>query len=80
MAVNMRLGMGGRNDRRTRHTRSSRQAMGSAKYLADGDPRTSAHGFGVTVHPEALAEPLRRAPRITVVDSTPGYRWTSFAT
>jgi protein gp37 len=34
------------------------QAMGQAKYQADGDPRTSGPGFGVSVHPRALAEPL----------------------
>jgi hypothetical protein len=34
------------------------KAMGQAKYQTDGDPRTSGPGFGVTVHPEALLEPL----------------------
>lgn len=30
-----------------------------AKYRADGDPRTSGPGFGLAVHPDVLAEPLR---------------------
>jgi protein gp37 len=34
-------------------------AMGNAKYQADGDPRTSGPGFGVTVHPGTLALPFR---------------------
>src|ERR1039458_4015856 len=32
--------------------------MGQAKYQADGDPRTSGPGFGVTIHPETLTIPL----------------------
>lgn len=35
------------------------KAMGQAKYQNDGDPRTSGPGFGLTVHPDALGEPLR---------------------
>jgi len=31
-----------------------------AKYQTDGDPRTSGPGFGVALHPHALAEPLQR--------------------
>lgn len=38
------------------------KAMGSRKYQADGDPRTSGPGFALTVHPDTLGEP---------------YRWTS---
>lgn len=34
------------------------KAMGSAKYQADGDPRTSDPGFGVTTHLDTLG--LRR--------------------
>lgn len=34
--------------------------MGQAKYQADGDPRTSGPGFGLTVHPDTLDIPLRR--------------------
>jgi protein gp37 len=33
------------------------KAMGQAKYQADGDPRTSGPGFGLTVHPDALRLP-----------------------
>ncbi len=44
--------------------------MGQAKYQRDGDPRTSGPGFGVTVHEDALAEPLRwRKPRKVFVNS-----------
>lgn len=46
------------------------KAMGSAKYQADGDPRTSGPGFGVTVHEAALRIPERwRAPRVIFVNS-----------
>jgi protein gp37 len=46
------------------------KAMGQPKYQHDGDPRTSGPGFGVTVHPDALLEPLRwRKPRRVFVDS-----------
>ncbi|MEV0650118.1 phage Gp37/Gp68 family protein [Phytomonospora sp. NPDC050363] len=46
------------------------KAMGSEKYQQDGDPRTSGPGFGVTVHPGALEEPLRwRKPRVVFVNS-----------
>jgi protein gp37 len=46
------------------------KAMGSAKYQVDGDPRTSGPGFGVTVHPGALGEPLRwRRPTVVFVNS-----------
>src|ERR1035437_8801277 len=45
-------------------------AMGSAKYQNDGDPRTSGPGFGVTTHPSSLHEPLRwRSPRVVFVNS-----------
>lgn len=33
------------------------KAMGSPKYQADGDPRTSGPGFGITVHHAALRQP-----------------------
>jgi protein gp37 len=33
------------------------KAMGQAKYQVDGDPRTSGPGFGLTLHPDALALP-----------------------
>jgi protein gp37 len=46
------------------------KAMGQPKYQHDGDPRTSGPGFGVTLHPDALVEPLRwRKPRKVFVDS-----------
>jgi protein gp37 len=46
------------------------KAMGQAKYQHDGDPRTSGPGFGVTLHPDTLLEPLRwRKPRKVFVDS-----------
>lgn len=46
------------------------KAMGSAKYQADGDPRTSGPGFGVTLHPGALGVPYRwRTGRLVFVDS-----------
>ncbi|MGB3687085.1 MAG: phage Gp37/Gp68 family protein [Ornithinimicrobium sp.] len=46
------------------------QAMGSEKYQNDGDPRTSGPGFGVTIHPRALAQPLKwRAPKTVFVNS-----------
>jgi protein gp37 len=46
------------------------KAMGSAKYQNDGDPRTSGPGFGVTVHKDALTEPLRwRKPKKVFVNS-----------
>jgi protein gp37 len=45
------------------------QAMGSAKYQADGDQRTSGPGFGVTCHPGELASMLRTLGRS---------RWTVF--
>ena len=44
--------------------------MGAEKYQNDGDPRTSGPGFGVAVHPQALALPYRwRQPRLVFVDS-----------
>jgi protein gp37 len=46
------------------------KAMGQAKYQLDGDPRTSGPGFGVTVHPDTLTEPLTwRKPRTVFVNS-----------
>jgi protein gp37 len=44
--------------------------MGSAKYQADGDPRTSGPGFKLTLHPESLDLPRSwRQPRVVFVDS-----------
>lgn len=46
------------------------KAMGQPRYQADGDPRTSGPGFGVTCHPEALALPRTwRRPRLVFVNS-----------
>lgn len=46
------------------------KAMGQAKYQADGDPRTSGPGFGVTVHEDVIWAPLRWPGRKTAfVDS-----------
>ncbi|NUP35289.1 MAG: DUF5131 family protein, partial [Streptomycetaceae bacterium] len=46
------------------------KAMGAAKYQRDGHPVTSGPGFGVTVHEDALTEPLRwRTPRRVFVGS-----------
>jgi len=46
------------------------KAMGQAKYQHGGDPRTSGPGFGVTVHEDALEEPLRwRTPRLVFTAS-----------
>ena len=42
------------------------KAMGQAKYQADGDPRTSGPGFGLTVHPDALRLPYTWAGHRTV--------------
>jgi protein gp37 len=46
------------------------KSMNAPKYQQDGDPRTSGPGFGVTLHPEALDEPLRwKKPRLVFVNS-----------
>ena len=46
------------------------KAMGAPKYQADGDPRTSGPGFGVTIHPDTLKVPLGwRRPRMVFVNS-----------
>jgi protein gp37 len=46
------------------------KAMGLAKYQNDGDVSTSGPGFALTLHPEALEQPLRwRAPRTIFVNS-----------
>jgi len=46
------------------------KAMGSQKYQADGDPRTSGPGFGVAFHDQAVMEPLSwRKPRRVFVNS-----------
>lgn len=46
------------------------KAMGQPRYQNDGDPRTSGPGFGLTLHPDKLDEPLRwRKPRRVFVNS-----------
>lgn len=46
------------------------KGMGQAKYQRDGDPKTSGPGFGVTLHPDVLDQPLRwRKPRRVFVNS-----------
>ena len=46
------------------------KAMGAEKYQADGDPRTSGPGFGVTVHPAALKVPYKwKQPKVVFVNS-----------
>jgi hypothetical protein len=46
------------------------KAMGQPKYQTDGDSRTSGPGFGVVMHEDVLAEPLRwRKSRLVFVDS-----------
>jgi protein gp37 len=46
------------------------KGMGQAKYQHDGHPVTSGPGFGLTVHPDVLVEPLRwRDPRTVFVNS-----------
>lgn len=46
------------------------KAMGQAKYQADGDPRTSGPGFGVTMHWEVVDQPLSwRRPKTVFVNS-----------
>jgi protein gp37 len=46
------------------------KAMGSAKYQADGDSRTSGPGFGLTLHPDALRIPHTwKKPRTVFVNS-----------
>ena len=45
------------------------KAMGAPKYQNDGDPRTSGPGFGITVHPDALALPYTwHNPRLVFVN------------
>lgn len=46
------------------------KGMGSPKYQADGDPRTSGPGFGVATHADTLADPLKwRKPSTVFVNS-----------
>jgi protein gp37 len=44
--------------------------MGQKRYQRDGDPKSSGPGFGLTLHPDKLEEPLRwRKPRMVFVNS-----------
>jgi protein gp37 len=46
------------------------KAMGNPRYQNDGRSRTSGPGFGVTLHPDKLNEPLRwKRPRTVFVNS-----------
>ncbi|MFD0485156.1 DUF5131 family protein [Kineococcus sp. GCM10028916] len=46
------------------------KAMGAEKYQNDGNPVTSGPGFGVTVHPRALEQPLKwKSPKTVFVNS-----------
>jgi protein gp37 len=46
------------------------KAMGQTKYQTDGRPPTSGPGFGLAVHHDAVAEPLKwRTPRLVFVNS-----------
>jgi protein gp37 len=46
------------------------KVMGQAKYAKDGDPRTSGPGFGLSLHPNSLEQPLHwRQPRLIFVNS-----------
>lgn len=46
------------------------KAMGSKRYQNDGDPRTSGPGFGVTLHPDLVKQPLAwKKPRMIFVNS-----------
>lgn len=46
------------------------KAMGAEKYQNDGNPTTSGPGFGVTTHPEVLAQPAKwKRPTTVFVNS-----------
>lgn len=46
------------------------KAMGNRRYQFDGDPMTSGPGFGLTLHPDKLVEPLqKRCPQPIFVNS-----------
>jgi protein gp37 len=46
------------------------KAAGNPRYQADGDPRRSGPGFGLTLHWDKIDQPLKwRRPRLVFVDS-----------
>jgi protein gp37 len=46
------------------------KGWGQERYQQDGDPKTSGPGFGLTLHPDKLEDPLRwRKPRAVFVNS-----------
>lgn len=46
------------------------KGWGQKRYQKDGDPKTSGPGFGLTLHPDKLEDPLRwRKPRMVFVNS-----------
>jgi protein gp37 len=46
------------------------KGMGQPRYQRDGDPKTSGPGFGLTLHPDKLEQPLRwTKPRMVFVNS-----------
>lgn len=46
------------------------KGMGQKRYQRDGDPKTSGPGFGLTLHPDKLGQPLRwTKPRMVFVNS-----------
>jgi protein gp37 len=46
------------------------RAAGNPRYQHDGNPRTSGPGFGLTLHPDKLKDPLHwRRPRLVFVNS-----------
>jgi protein gp37 len=46
------------------------KGMGQKRYQRDGDPKTSGPGFGLTLHPDKLEQPMRwTKPRMVFVNS-----------
>lgn len=46
------------------------KAAGNPRYQRDGNPRTSGPGFGLTLHPDKLTDPLHwKSPRMVFVNS-----------
>src|SRR2546425_117879 len=52
------------------HLASRLKAMGNPRYQADGNPKSSGRGFGLTLHEDVLSLPLRWGrPRFVFVNS-----------